>query len=390
MVMGLLPGLVFIPVGGVIADRWNRRNVIVVGDLVRAALIGLVPWLWQLTRAPALLYGLLFAVGTVTALCFPSRSALVPNLVERAQLRLAISANSLTISTSQVLGTLAFGLVVALAGHETMVGLLGQSVANPGVSLVFALGCCALLGVAFLSSRIRLPAHAADADAPAASGEEKPTDWHHVADYWRALGDGIRFLLGTRAVRRPVLIFVFFQIMAGAYVVLIVTFVVEVLGRDEKELWIPMAGIGLGLACATVIAGKSGILSRVPHLTQLLFIGTGALMILVARSDSLIATVLLSFFQGCCGGVLLMVTSTRLQLVTPDKHRGRVISNKHTLDSAALIVGSALAGPAAVYMHVSRAMAVLGYCAIAGACVAIVLRMVDPTQRRLGQTTDLE
>ena len=121
--IGLTTGLQFAPVllfgmyGGVIADRYNKRRVLVMTQIT-AGLLALALGLLDLSGAVQLwhVYVLAFALGIATAIDSPVRQSFVTELVGPSLLPNAVSLNSATFNTARVLGPAAAGLLIAATG----------------------------------------------------------------------------------------------------------------------------------------------------------------------------------------------------------------------------------------------------------------------------------
>jgi MFS family permease len=121
--IGLTTGLQFAPVllfgmyGGVIADRYNKRRVLIITQVVMGAL-ALALGLLDLSGAVQLwhVYALAFALGIASAIDAPVRQSFVTELVGPSLLPNAISLNSATFNTARVLGPAAAGLLIAASG----------------------------------------------------------------------------------------------------------------------------------------------------------------------------------------------------------------------------------------------------------------------------------
>jgi len=121
--IGLTTGLQFAPVllfglyGGVIADRYNKRRVLVMTQIA-AGLLALALGLLDLSGAVQLwhVYVLAFALGIATAIDSPVRQSFVTELVGPSLLPNAVSLNSATFNTARVLGPAAAGLLIAVTG----------------------------------------------------------------------------------------------------------------------------------------------------------------------------------------------------------------------------------------------------------------------------------
>lgn len=117
LAIGLLPAVIVGPFAGVIADRFNRKNIIVIMDLARFAIVLTMAFLLQ----QGLLYLWVLYLGTALleicgAIFNPAASAIIPNIVEENQYTQAASMDQLIWSTCIVLGMLTGGILFGLLG----------------------------------------------------------------------------------------------------------------------------------------------------------------------------------------------------------------------------------------------------------------------------------
>ena len=141
LVLRLLPPLLAAPLGGVLADRFDRRRLMVVTNLGMAALIGLAPF-----AGLALLYAIAFASEALAMLFLPARDSAVPDLVPPASLP---SANGLVMGMGVAMlgGGVLFAVGIAYV-RETLGGgdvEFGYLVALWGVGMAAGLGAVRVL-----------------------------------------------------------------------------------------------------------------------------------------------------------------------------------------------------------------------------------------------------
>ena len=148
--VGTIPNLFFSPVAGTFVDRWDQKQVLVVSDILRAALVLLVP-VAILTNV-WLVYPLVFLITTVSIFFRPARVAILPRIVREQELPAANSA-------TWVAETLADILLYPLAG--LFVVFLAQSLA-----LAFWFDAVTYLASAILLSTIVVPPIVRRADGP--------------------------------------------------------------------------------------------------------------------------------------------------------------------------------------------------------------------------------
>ena len=109
--------LVMLPFSGVIVDRLSRRKVMILSDLGRALVVGLMflvfwfPSIW-------LVYGLLLLQSALSAFFEPARSALLPDIVLKRELTAANALGAATWSTMLAIGSATGGIFTEIFGWE--------------------------------------------------------------------------------------------------------------------------------------------------------------------------------------------------------------------------------------------------------------------------------
>ena len=122
-VAATLPNLVFGPLAGALVDRWDQKRVMVVSDLLRAAIVLVIPV--AATVDIVLVYPLVFALTTISIFFRPARTAVIPRIVKEDELVAANSAIWLGDSLADVLGYPLAAIFVAFLGTSLSRGLLG-------------------------------------------------------------------------------------------------------------------------------------------------------------------------------------------------------------------------------------------------------------------------
>ncbi|HEX2027962.1 MAG TPA: MFS transporter, partial [Nitriliruptorales bacterium] len=262
MVARILPVLLFGPVAGVYADRWDRKRTLVMTDLGRGLLMAVIPFSQDFLQ----LFVASFVVEVLSMLFAPAKEATLPNLVPRERL---VQANQMTLIVTY--GTLPLGGVL-FAAFVGLGGLLPTFQLVQGRPEAVAIWANALTFVAsaVLFGRMRFP-----------SREATTTDSGHVpgSRAWDELKEGFRFIAEHRGVRALIVGVMAAALAAGALFAVAKLFV-SVVGSGQS---------GFGLLVAVVGAGMlTGLVSAVPlgHRfgTHRLFgpgIGLGALLAIV-------------------------------------------------------------------------------------------------------------
>ena len=120
---GALPMVLFLLLGGVVADRLGRRGVMMASDLVRALAQGALA-AWLLTGRPPLWAFVLaeLTVGAATAFFTPAMTGFIPEIARRERLQQANSLNAMAMWSGNLVGPAVAGVIVAGAGAGWAIG----------------------------------------------------------------------------------------------------------------------------------------------------------------------------------------------------------------------------------------------------------------------------
>jgi MFS family permease len=317
-VLGLLPSVLCAPIAGVLADRWDRRVMLVWVSVAQAVL--LLPLL--LVDGRDQLWIVLAVTGVQAALAAvfePAKNALVPSLVEADQLA---GANGLTGFASNM-GRLVGG---PLGGVVLQVwGIRGVVLADAASFLVVA-GLMAARGGERVSRR---------PDAP-------------FGQWWRRWPEGLKVVLAPGPLRGISVVAVLMGLAQGMFVALFVFYVTDVLGAGDAETGVLRGVQAIGGLLGGVVAGRlaqrlgdrvlAGVSLLVfavigalgwngPYVTSALWVYLGLFALIGAPAVTSIA------------GLLAM-----LQRSTPEELLGRAAGGFQAIGDGAQAVGMLAAG----------------------------------------------
>ncbi len=338
----VLPLVLFGPLGGIVADRFDRRTVMVVSDLVRGVLmLGLA--VVALAGLPVVLAPVLAGLATAAAAPYPpAAAATTPRLVPDVDLPGANAARSVV------------GMAAVAAGP-----IVGSAILLLGApSTAFLINACtfALSGLAVLS----IPS--GPAFHPARSSGERRTILSDVVTGARALRQhpvAVR-LLGADVVC---------SVVYGMQTVLLMLLTRQ-LGYGEAGYGYVLAGLGVGGVLGTTLAGRA---DRSPRPRTVLI---GALLVLAVPSALMAVTPwlagLLAFSViGGAGAVLVEVLcETALQRELDDEVFTRAYGIALPLSIAGIVVGSLVAAPLVALVGLTGAVVATGV--LAGGYAAVV------------------
>lgn len=209
----LVPMMLAAPIGGVWAERRDRRRVLIACDLVR---IPLVLSMMLTTRVEVLLL-LQTLVSITTALFMPSRQSLIPVLVRPEQLQLANTFSGGVLSVVHTLGAPLGGLLYARGG--------GLGLAVTFEATLFFLSVLLLLG-------LRIP--------------ESPRETREEYNLGREIVNGLRYVLAAPDLRQIFTILLVSGMAMGLLVPLLRPFADQFLHVDDRSYSMLMTAFGLG------------------------------------------------------------------------------------------------------------------------------------------------
>jgi NRE family putative nickel resistance protein-like MFS transporter len=277
------------PLAGVLADRLERRTILMGTHFGRAFVIGLMPLVTEVWQ----LYGLMFALNALTAFFTPTNQATVPLVVGRDDAGNAFALSSATTELLGIVGPGLAGVLAALVGGRTL--------------FVFDAASFALAGLLILT----LPS----LKAAQGAGVQVST--------WRDIRDGTARLWRDPPVRFALLMELVASIAGALILVVTVVRVQGGLNLGEAEYGWVMALYGLGATLASFVVGAAG--QRVPRTT---FILIGALLtslaVLPGDVVSLAPLMALWLVAGVGQNWVNLPTETLLAERTEEQAQGRV------------------------------------------------------------------
>jgi MFS family permease len=313
----VLPMVVAAPLGGVVADRWDRRRVMLASDWLRAGLMALLA-LVALTAAPIVLAPLLAAAATLAAAPYPACvAATTPRLVDDAELPAANAARSAVGAACVVAGP-AIGAVLLLAGSPVV---------------AFAANAATFAASALLVAAIPAGPWSAAAGAAAKPG----------------IRAGLAALASHPAARRLAGADVVCSFVYGAQTVLLMG-LSHRLGAGEAGYGWLLAALGLG-----GVLGAAGS-ARVGRAGLPLVAGAVGLL---ALAPGLPVAVVLALVAGAGAVAVEALVDTGLQRALDPDVLARAYGVYFALTVAGIAVGSLAAAPLAAALGLSGALAVV-------------------------------
>ncbi len=316
------------PIGGVIADRYNRRNVILITNFLRAPVV--LAFLWVRDAGDIwLLYGLTALQLFISGIFFPARTALLPDIVPKHGIGTANVITGATFSAMLAIGSALGGFV------SGSIGIYPAFVIN---------GLTYLIAAIFL---VQIRFH-----RPSSPNEDLRTLKQVLREYL----DGLRYMNHHRYLLVIAPHKAFIGLLLGS------TFEVVQVAIAEKVFTIgESGGISLGLMFAFTGVGlalgplliRQVIKDRIPQLVWAITLGylIGSLgLALTAPLLSFGSALIGTFLRGIGNGVVWMFSTQLVLQLVPTHVRGRVVATEFAFSmlvsaAGAAIVGSGLDSP---------------------------------------------
>jgi MFS family permease len=293
--LGELPILLFTLVGGVIADRHDRRRLLLASQCVQmgAAFTLAALVYWDVVRIWHVL-ALSVVTGLAQAFGGPAYQSLLPSLVSQDHVPNAIAFNSIQFNLARVIGPLLAGAALASFGMVACFGLNGLSF----VAVIAAI----------LSLHVRHTPHSATTRLH----EEFKSGLSYVGSHQALIGLAVLGFAAT-FLGSPVLTF-------------LPLFAKDILGGGVAQYTHLMSSAGAGAVTGALVVAWRG---RFPHMGRtclLILIAFGAFVALFAVTRIFWLNAAFLFAAGACMVMAFATLSSLVQLNAPNQMRGRVMS----------------------------------------------------------------
>jgi DHA3 family macrolide efflux protein-like MFS transporter len=340
-VAATLPNLLLSPIAGTFVDRWDHKETLIVSDILRAAIVLLLP-LAAIANV-LLVYPMVFAVTTISIFFRPARAALLPQIVEERDL---LTANS----ALWVCEALADNLGYSMAG--IFVFALGTS-----VPLAFWVDSATYLASATLLTTIIVGAvRTSTSEAPAERERrgvirEMRAGWYFLRNQRTLFANTVQAAIG--------------QFTIGITIALVPIYALRMFDGSEFG-WQAVygfleTGIGLGNLLGGFAIGLIGARFGKGHLVIGGYAVWGLMVALMALTGHVGLAIGFSFGQGVANMVFVIPTQTLFQTLTPPSLMGRVIGIRFAIVFGSMTLAMALGSVMAEFVDVSIVIAFFGF-----------------------------
>ncbi len=338
-----LPIMLFTLVGGVLADRHDRRRTLLSSQYVQmatAAVLALLVYL-DIVRIWHILV-LSFVTGLAQAFGGPAYQSLVPSLVDKKDLPNAVALNSIQFNIARVLGPLLFAATLSICATW---GFSDQQ----SMAVCFALNAVSFLVVINTLMALHVK--------------------HIPSAHTHSMKDELRG--GLRYVRQqPELVALIFlaattTFLGFALLTFLPLFTQRVFNEGADTYSHLLAFSGAGSVCGALIVAWLGKFKHMGLTSLLVQAVYGVLIIAFAMSRTLWVSDVLLFLTGAALMIVFSTVTSLVQLIAPDNMRGRVMSIYMVAFRGGMPLGSLASGFAAMYIDAPLVLEINGVLLVA-------------------------
>jgi MFS family permease len=332
-----IPVFLLAPIGGAIADKYNRRRILIITQTT-AMILAMVLAILTLTGAVQVWHLFVIAAGFGLANAFdiPTRQSFVVDMVGKEDLLNAIALNSSMFNGARIVGPAIAGLLVAFVGE----------------GWCFFLNSLSYIAVitGFLMMKIQfVPRPKSTASA--------------IAN----IAEGFGFVIKTAPVRALLLLLGLVSLMGMPYAVLMPIFADKILGGGSSTLGFLMGASGMGALIAALVLASRRTVFGLGRWVAFASAGFGVCLILFSFSKIFWLSSVLLIPVGFTMMTQMSSSNTLIQAMIPDHLRGRVMAVYSMMFMGMAPLGALMAGSLASIIGAPETVALGGAVCIMGA-----------------------
>ena len=322
-----LPILLLSLFGGAVADRFRKRNLLLVTQaisIVPALVIGVLTVTGQVTVWHVMAMGML--LGTVNAFDIPARQSFLIEMVRRRDLLNAIALNSAAFNGARIIGPVIAGIIIATVG----------------IAAVFFINALSFLAVIVALAMMKTRGEPSD-------GPRKSI----FADIRESIG----FIQGEPGILRPIGVVSVFSVFGLPFIAMMPVFARDILAVGPEGLGYLAGAAGAGAFTAAMIIAYRGQMKGKRRYMSVSSVVFPIALLVFAMSETYAISLIALFVVGLAMVSFLALTNNTIQMLAPDNMRGRIMSVYTTMFLGMVPVGHAVMGTLADRVGTANAIA---------------------------------
>ncbi|MCC2356776.1 MFS transporter [Bacillus paranthracis] len=292
-----VPRLIFMIIGGAVADKFPKKNIMFYSNIVRAILVATI-LTWFIVGDVTLYTFALFALffGLADAFFWSADGSILPELVEKSRLTQANSLTQMTNQASVILGPVLGGILIKFTNYET----------------IFSITILLLIVAAILVQKIQFT-----------MPEQQNTD----KSMFTSIKEGILYVKESPFLSTFLICSAFLNLfLIGPMQVGFPLFIKNVLHGDSLQFSYLEASVGGGMAIGAVIVGLKNINRRRGLFCIIMMLLSGVFFLSINFSTVLWQALLAGMFYGITIAMAIVPLMAMIQSTVKEEMMGRVMS----------------------------------------------------------------
>ncbi len=307
-----LPMMLLAPYGGVVADRTDKRRLLIALQIllgVQALALAIVTLLHSANFAD--LCGFSLALGLNNAFSNPTRQSFVREMVDETTIRNAVTLNTITGATARSLGPAMAGVIIAIAGEAPC----------------FFINAASFLAVIYSLKKMNTETLSRDSPAPRRRGQ---------------LREGIAYTMHTPAIAVPILTMAIVGTLAYEFQVSLPLFARLTLHGGSETYGFLLAVMGAGAVSGGFVSAARNRIGFRPLMNSTFAFGISILA--AALSPTILLASIALFFVGWSNTSFTTLASSAVQLNAAPQMRGRAVALYQVAFQGSTPIGGPLIG----------------------------------------------
>lgn len=327
MLFVVIPVFIIGPVAGAYVDKWNRRHIMIISDIIRGFLVLLIPYCILHFKSNIPIYIIVFLIFSITRFFLPSKMAIIPTLVSKEKLLIANSLSDTTYMIATILSIGVAGLIVKA------IGVLGGFFMD-SASFFFS-----AFFIFLIRPRAELAKHGYKEDLKIV-GEAVESAFRKSV--FAQMKEGFMFLVSYPKARFVMSIIFLLMAGIGSIFCVIIVFIQEKFGTLTTDLGFLGMFLGVGLLLGALIYGRFGQqLDKQKVILSSFVLGGLAIAsfaIITPYFPMYRVAGALSLFIGMVVSPIIVSVNTLLHETIPNQMRGRIFSSQEIVIHLAFLV----------------------------------------------------
>lgn len=340
LVIGLnfLPTVILMPLAGAVVDRLNKKRVMIIADIIRFCIVGLIVILYGMSRLNAVIIAVFtLLTSTVEAFRIPAGGAILPRLLEKDYFTLGKAANYSSSRMAELLGYVLAGLIIAWIGASGALWI-------DAVTFLLSAGIITLIQYR----------------------EEKSTEIRSAKSVFVDFAAGLRFVKTSKAVQTVALIGLLINFGIMPLSVFQTPYVSDYLQMGPTILSYIKILMTLGMMIGAAVLPKLQI-SKKNRVVAFAGIVMGLTLVIMSVTPNvsialikMAALTISMFFIGAGGGMLNVVVGSTMMKAVPQEMMGRVSAFNAAIMQASMPIASFICSGLALKLSVTQIFGVFG------------------------------